>query len=347
MKESDWISPPRIPILVVDDEEAIVKVLVRGLTAAGFDVSSAPNGAAAMTLLNEAGEDRFHALLTDIQMPLMRGDRLQQLAREQDPDLVVMMITAVEDIDRAVWCMREGVSDYVTKPFQLADIVVRLRSALEKRRLAIQVRDYQATLERRVAERSEQLQSQFLEALQSLSCALEAKDAYTHQHSERVCTLALRLADQCCAGDQDLRRQIETAARLHDIGKIGVPESVINKPGRLNPDERQLIQTHPTIGNDILEPLVHDPGVLDIVRHHHECWNGSGYPDGLAGEEIPLGARILAVADAFDAMTTDRAYRNALPLTRVLDIFRQGAGSQWDPQIVCAFLDLMQERLAA
>ena len=336
-------------MLLVDDDALVVRPLHRDLTMAGFDVVYAEDGAAALHLLTDAlaRKQRFDALLTDIQMPHLRGDVLQRIAREQDPDLAVMLITAFEDIDLAVSCMREGVADYVTKPFQIDDVSVRLRSALEKRRLTLQVRDYQATLEARVEERSKAIQTQFLGAMDSLNFALEAKDAYTNEHSVRVCTLAVTLATRLCPDDARLRERIETAARLHDIGKIGVPEAVINKPGRLDADEMQMIRRHPTIGNDILLPLVRDTAVLEIVRHHHEFWNGSGYPDGLVGSQIPLGARILAVADAYDAMTSERPYRGPRTVTDSLDILTKGSGTQWDPEIIEAFIALMRESVPA
>ena len=333
-----------IRILVVDDEEAVVRPLLRGLTIAGFTVHFTADSHDALNLLSRALDDYpFHALLTDLQMPRMRGDELLRRAHSKDPDLVVILVTALGDVDMAVQCMRQGASDYVTKSFQIADIVVRLRSDLDKRRMALQIRQDKALLEERVRERTAQLESQYVRALESLGCAVEAKDAYTQEHSDRVCKLARALVERLFPDDPVRRHQIETAARLHDIGKIGVPEAIINKPGRLSPEEFRRIQQHPCIGSDILVPLIRDKEVLAIVRHHHEWWDGSGYPDGLAGEEIPLGARLLSVVDAYDAMTTRRPYRAPMSGERVLEILREGAGRQWDAQIVDAFLAMVEE----
>ena len=340
---------PKVRVLLADDDEMVVRPLRRELTVAGFEVTYAADGAQALQALQDAlaQGNAYDALVTDIQMPRLRGDVLQRLAREQDPTLAVMLITAFEDIELAVACMRDGVADYVTKPFQIEDVIVRLRSALEKRRLWLQVRDYQATLEARVEERTRELESQFLGAMESLSSALEAKDAYTNEHSIRVCGLAVSLAARLFPSDSVLQDQVKLAAQLHDIGKIGVPEAVINKPGVLDTEEARLIRQHPEIGNDILIPFIRDAGVLEIVRHHHERWDGSGYPDGLNGGNIPLGARILAVADAFDAMTSSRPYRDPMPSQCALDILRHGSGSQWDPEIIRSFLELLQEPQAA
>ena len=334
-----------VRILIADDEEAVVHPLRRALATAGFYVAYMPDGAAALDALRvaDAKNEPFDVLLSDVQMPRLRGDKLQRLARAEYSDLIIFLITSYEDIDLAVSCMREGVADYVTKPYQIEDVKLRLYSALEKRRLAQQVRDYQSLLEVRVAERTQEIQDQFLRAIKSLQSALEAKDNYTSEHSLRVCRQAVQLAKYIRPDDPVLYAQIETAAQLHDIGKIGVPSAIINKPGRLDVKEQEVIRQHPLIGNEILLPLVRDAAVLDIVRHHHEWWNGSGYPGGLSGHDIPLGARILAVADAFDAMTSHRPYREAIPIADALALLKKGAETQWDAQIVAVFVGMTEE----
>lgn len=193
-------------------------------------------------------------------------------------------------------------------------------------------------LEQQLAQRTEEVQVQFRQALESLAYALEAKDAYTDEHSMRVCALAVALAQAVRPGDDLFADQVQIAARLHDIGKIGVPEAILQKSGRLSHDEFQQIKKHPAIGSGILLPLIKEETILTFVRHHHERWDGDGYPDGLAGTQIPLGARILAVADAFDAMTSHRPYRAALTTDQALETLIAGAAHQWDADIVNALV---------
>jgi response regulator RpfG family c-di-GMP phosphodiesterase len=324
--------------VVADDEAHLRRVLVRLMQGEGFTCHEAPNGRAALELL-----DRVPAtlLLSDLHMPELDGMGLLREVRERRPDTAVIMITAVADVATAVSALAVGAMDYLTKPFHLDEVRARVRQALEKRRLILENRGYQLSLEARVAEQSRRLEAFFLASIQSLADALEVKDPYTHGHSLRVSAYSVTIA-KAIGMDVDALQQIEIGGRVHDIGKIGVREAVLNKPGPLTDDEYAHIMTHPLVGWRILSPLLSDmPMALNIVRWHHERFDGSGSPDGLRGDAIPREARIAAVADTFDAMTSVRPYRPGVSLADTVAELRRCSGAQFDPVCVEAFLDAM------
>jgi putative nucleotidyltransferase with HDIG domain len=325
---------PSSSILVVDDEEAVATVLARGLTYAGYDVDVAHSSQEALERL---ADRTFDVLLTDIHMPRMKGDEMQRIARERDPDLAVLLITAAEDVKTAVECMKDGVYDYLTKPFNLANVVMRVNRAVERRRLQQENIDYRLHLEQRVTEKSERLRRTMQGSLEALIHALDARDPNTHNHSARVADLASEIAARLRPGDHAFANRVRIAALFHDIGKIGIPDGILIKNGPLQEDEMVLVRRHPVIGAEILTPLL-DAETVAMVRGHHERIDGGGYPDGLAGEAIPLGARIIAVADAYDAMTSMRPYRSEIARREVLTLLLQGAGRQWDSDVLdCLF----------
>ena len=336
---TDQIRPAGPPhCLVVDDEPHLRRVLVRLMQGDGFTCEEAENGGQALRRLAERPAT---LVLTDLHMPELDGIGLLREIREHYPETAVVMITAVADVATAVSCLSVGAMDYLTKPFHLDEVRARVRQALEKRRLIVENRGYQLGLEERVAEQARRLEELFLASIQSLAEALEVKDPYTHGHSLRVSRYSAAIA-RALGLDADVVRQIELGGRVHDIGKIGVREAVLNKPGPLTDDEYRHIMTHPVVGWRILSPLLGDmPRALHIVRSHHERFDGRGIPDGLAGEEIPLEARITAVADTFDAMTSVRPYRPGVPLDATLAEIRRCSGSQFDPEVVAAFLALV------
>jgi putative two-component system response regulator len=263
--------------------------------------------------------------------------------RARHRDTAVIMITAVTDVSTAVHCLSLGAMDYITKPFHLEEIRARVRQALERRRLLLENRDYQEKLEERVAQQAHRLEQLFLASIQSLADALEVKDQYTHGHSVRVAKYMVAIARRLGL-TSDAILDIELGGRVHDIGKIGVREDVLGKAGPLTDDEYAHVMTHPMVGWRILQPLLHEnPHALNIVRSHHERYDGRGIPDGLAAETIPLEARIAAVADTFDAMTSARPYRPGLALDVTLAELRRCSGSQFDPVVVQAFLGLIAE----
>ena len=327
---------PALHCVVADDEAHLRRVLVRLMEGEGFVCHEAPNGRAALELLERVPAT---LLLSDLHMPELDGMGLLREVRERRPDTAVIMITAVADVATAVSALAVGAMDYLTKPFHLDEVRARVRQALEKRRLILENRGYQLGLEARVAEQSRRLEALFLASIQSLADALEVKDTYTHGHSLRVSRYSVVIAETIGMSASEIQ-QIELGGRVHDIGKIGVREAVLNKAGPLTEDEYRHIMTHPVVGWRILSPLLHEmPMALNIGRGHHERYDGSGLPDQLVGGAIPFEARVVAVADTFDAMTSVRPYRPGVPLADTLAELRRCSGAQFDPQCVAAFCD--------
>ena len=321
--------------LVVDDEPRLRQVLVRLMEGEGFECREAANGIDALEMLAEAPAA---LVLSDMRMPRMDGAELLRQIRSRYPDTAVVLITAVAEVEVAVQCLANGAMDYLTKPFHLDEVRARVARAVERRRLILENRAHQAELEQRVAAQAHRLEQMFLASLQSLADALEVKDRYTRGHSVRVSRYAAILAHRLGLPESDVR-QIELGGHVHDIGKIGVREDVLNKPGALTAEEYEHIMTHPLVGWRILSPLLPDaPLILNIVRSHHERFDGRGVPDRLAGRAIPIEARIAAVADSFDAMTSGRPYRRRaqMSLTEALAEIERCSGTQFDPSIVAA-----------
>jgi response regulator RpfG family c-di-GMP phosphodiesterase len=336
-QDNPTVSAPHC--VVADDEAYLRRVLVRLMESEGFTCHEAVNGRIALELLT-----RYPAtlLLTDLHMPELDGMGLLREVRERQSDAAVIMITAVADVATAVSALSVGAMDYLTKPFHLDEVRARVRQALEKRRLILENRGYQLGLEARVAEQARRLESLFLASIHSLADALEVKDPYTHGHSLRVSHYSVAIARAIGLGDEAIR-EIEIGGRVHDIGKIGVREAVLNKPGPLTDEEYRHIMTHPLVGWRILSPLLDDvPMALNIVRWHHERYDGSGVPDGLTGDAVPIEARITAVADTFDAMTSVRPYRPGVPLSETLAELRRCSGAQFDPICIAAFFEALE-----
>jgi putative two-component system response regulator len=320
--------------LIVDDEPHLRRVLVRVAEGEGLSCREAENGREALARMAELPAQ---LVLTDVHMPEMDGIELLHHLRAEYPDSAVMLVTAIADVRVAVECLSEGAMDYITKPFHLDEVRARLRQVLDKRRLLLENREYQERLEEKVAVQAGRIEQLFLAAIQSLAEALEVKDPYTHGHSLRVSRLSSMIAKEL-GMPLDFVRDVELGGHVHDIGKIGVRESVLNKPSPLTEEEYQHVMTHPLVGWRILSPLLGDhPVALAVVRHHHERWDGRGLPDGLAGEAIPLEARIAAVADTFDAMTSARPYRPGVAVAATLEELRRCRGTQFDPRVVDAF----------
>ena len=328
-------------ILVVDDEEAIREVVSTLLESQGFNCTTAANGRlAAETFRN----DTFDLVLSDIVMPEMDGLKLLNEIRSQDPDVPVIMVTAMHDISIALEAIRAGAYDYILKPFEKDQLQMSVRRALEHRRLVLENRTYQSDLEHLVAERTQQLsialqdlEQSYDYTLEALGGALDAKDAETEGHCQRVTAFTITIA-RAMGVDKALLRHIARGAFLHDIGKMGVPDSILRKPGPLTPDERAVMRKHCEIGFAVLERIPFLKEAAEIVLAHQECYDGSGYPRGLKGEQIPLGARIFAVADTLDAMISDRPYRKALPISAAREEIQRHAGKQFDPRVVQVFL---------
>jgi len=321
--------------LVVDDEPRIRQALVRLLENVGYQCGQAESGLAALEALER---EPVTVVLSDVRMPDVDGVALLHEIRRRWPEVAVLMLTAVAEVETAVACLQAGAYDYIPKPFQAEEVRARVSQAVEKRRLILENRKYQERLADMVDQQALRIEELFLEGVQTVAHALEAKDAYTQGHSARVAAYAGRIAAVMGLPDADIQL-IELGAELHDIGKIGVREEVLHKTSPLTGDEYQHIMQHTVIGARILEPLLKNaPQILSVVRSHHERLDGSGLPDGLKGDQIPLHARVVSVADGFDAMTTGRPYRPARTVSEALDEVRRGAGSQWDGHAVDAFL---------
>jgi len=321
--------------LVVDDEAIVRRSVVRMLEAQGFTCLEAGTGREGLDVLASNGE--LPLIISDLRMPELDGIGLLREVRRRFPDTAVVMLSGMAETSVAVECLHLGAADFLVKPVSVSEMHARVARALEKRSLVMQNRYYQAHLERRVQEQAQRIRELFLEGVQMLARALEAKDAYLRGHSVRVSRYAVETGRLLGLDDQELE-QIRIGGELHDIGKIGTREAVLEKPGTLTDDERHQISQHPVLGERMLAPLAREsPAVLRIVRSHHERLDGSGFPDGLRGEDIPLEARIVAVADAFDAMTSERPYRDPRAPGEALRELERVAGSQLDPGAVEAF----------
>jgi response regulator RpfG family c-di-GMP phosphodiesterase len=322
--------------LIVDDEPRLRQVMVHLMRSDGFQCIEAGNGIEALEQLEKYP---VTLVLSDLRMPKMDGFELLREIRARFTDAAVVMITAVADVEIAVNCLAIGAADYVIKPYQLEDVRARVAQAMEKRRLILENRAYRESLEERVQQQARRLEELFLVSVQSLAEALELKDPYTRGHSVRVSIYSTVVA-QTMGFSGEALRQITLGGHVHDIGKIGVRESVLNKAERLTPEEYQHIMTHPVLGWRLLAPLLGDtPAALNIVRSHHERFDGRGIPDGIRGTEIPLEARIACAADALDAMTSDRPYRpSEMSLEMAIDELRRCSGTQFDPTVVDALV---------
>ena len=332
--------PAVVDCLVVDDETRLRQLLVHLMKGEGFRCVEASNGVEALAVLER---QPITLVMSDLRMPQMDGIELLRKVRARWPDTAMVMITAVADVDVAVSCLAIGAMDYLTKPFHLEEVRARVAQALEKRRLVLENRDYQEHLEQRVAEQARRLEEIFLAGIQALAEALEVKDHYTRGHSVRVSQYASIIA-RTIGLERDVVRQIELGGQVHDIGKIGVRETILNKPGRLTEEEYAHIMTHPVVGWRILAPLLGDaPIALNVVRSHHERIDGKGVPDALSGEQIPMEARIVAVADALDAMTSGRPYRgNEMHLDEALRELHDNIDQQFDRRVVEATLTAVE-----
>jgi putative nucleotidyltransferase with HDIG domain len=320
-------------ILVVDDEEAIREVVSTLLEAQGYRCTVCANGRLALEAFRK---DTFDLALSDIVMPEMDGLKLLAELRNEDPDVPVIMVTAMHDISIALEAIRAGAYDYILKPFEKDQLHLSVRRALEHRRLVMENRTYQSDLEQ-LSIALQDLEQSYDYTLEALGGALDAKDAETEGHCQRVTAFTITIA-RSMGVDKAQLRHIARGAFLHDIGKMGVPDSILTKPGPLTADERNVMRRHCDIGYSVLERIPFLKEAAEIVLSHQECYDGSGYPRGLKGEQIPLGARIFAVADTLDAMISDRPYRKALPIATAREEIKRFSGRQFDPKVVEVFL---------
>ncbi|MDP2791227.1 MAG: response regulator [Rectinemataceae bacterium] len=336
-------------ILVVDDDPSIRKVLSLGLERLGYNIRLAVNGQEGLNLV-AGGEVDPDCILLDIRMPLLSGREALPKLRELKPLTPVIMLTAYNDLATGLEAMKNGAFDYLVKPSRLEHIAETIARAIRYRDIVREKveqdrknEEYRLSLEKGMRSKSlelsetyEKLKAANMQTVQALAETIEAKDPYTQGHCERVRRLSVRLARELRL-PKSLIEPLEFAALLHDIGKIGIPERILNKVGALEDDELDVVRMHPIIGAQILSSVEFFAPAINGIRHHHERWDGKGYPDGVAGEAIDPLARIIALADTFDAMAQSRPYRKALPLEEVLEEIRREKGGQFAPEVVDAF----------
>jgi putative nucleotidyltransferase with HDIG domain len=336
-----------VSVLVVDDEEPIRNALKKFLVQQQFEVYAAGSGEEALQQLKR---HKVALMLCDIRMPGTSGVDLVPLALEIEPDLAILMLTAINDATSAALCMQRGAMDYLTKPIELADLGRAVQRALKRREMLLENRQLNQWLKEEVTTRTAELQRErnkleriSVATLEALINALEAKDPYLRGHSARVADLSATVASQYGLSDEEVE-QVRVAGRLHDIGKIGTREAVMEKQGPLTPEEYEHIKQHVIIGYQILTPLSHLGSIIGAVRHHHERWDGTGYPEGLRGEEIPIGARVIGAAEVYDALTSSRPYQEKLTPEQAVERMNQLSGTVLDPKVFGALSQVVARR---
>ncbi len=341
MKKITVSQDKSINVLIVDDEKEACKILDIFLTKSGFETDAAFNGVEA---LKRFKEKNYALVLLDVRMPGMDGIEVLKRIRRENSDCVVIMLTAVDDVDTALMTIKEGANDFLRKPVELHELKHSVESQLEKRALKLENRFYQTRLEDKVEEQTKSLSElnaylkrTNLEIVRALAEAIEAKDPYVKGHCSRVTGLSLKLGKASNLDAQKMET-LEYGALLHDIGKIGIRGSVLNKAGPLSAEEFEHVKTHPVIGERIISHIDFLKDAMFIVKHHHERMDGQGYPDKLPNEKQNMLSKIVLVADAYDAMTSDRPYRKALREQKAVEILKENCGTQFDGDLVNLFV---------
>lgn len=335
-------APTPVRVLLVDDETRILELFSDMLSELGHHVATTPDPKKALGLVTA---EKFDVVFLDQLLGSVKGTELMQDMALCDPDLYFVIITANASADLAVEALQCGASDFITKPFFEEDVVRSIACVNRKRDQDRTRKSLLAGLEQRVREKTDELIQVNFSVLTTLARAVEKKDLGTYGHSMRVSRYAERIAGRFNMST-DERSELRTAALLHDIGKIGISDAILGKPGPLTPDEMDIVRKHPENGIEILKPLKHYHRILPAILHHHEHYDGSGYPMGCAGEGIPLNARIIAVADTFDAILSDRPYRDAAQQARAFEVLTAGSGKQFDPGVVQAFFSIISDGTA-
>ncbi|MFN2407679.1 MAG: HD domain-containing phosphohydrolase [Pyrinomonadaceae bacterium] len=326
-------------ILIVDDEVEITEILA-DLLSDDYQCLKAASAEQALDLL---GQNQFQLVISDITMPGMSGLDMIPHVKQLSPETVVVMISGMQTVESAIGALRLGAFDYLMKPFDLRQVEAVVKRALEHHDLVVAKQRYENHLEELVEQRTAELdralnslEGAYRSTLKALTAALETRDSETHGHSERVVTYSLRLGREYGLNAEQMKA-LEFGSLLHDIGKIGVPDSILRKPAKLTEEEWVRMREHPVHGQQILRGIEFLQGAARVVAQHHEKWDGTGYPLGLRTEEIDINARIFAVADAFDAITSDRVYRRGKSYEAAAKELDDWAGRQFDPKVVEAF----------
>ena len=326
-------------VLIVDDEPEITSIL-SDLFEGQYKCTTASSAEQALAALSG---NAYELVVSDITMPGMSGLDMIPHVKNSSPNTVVVMISGMQTVESAIDALRLGAFDYVMKPFDLRQVEAVVKRALEHQDLIVAKQRYEDHLEELVEQRTAELddalnslEGAYRSTLKALTAALETRDLETHGHSERVVSYSMRLGREYGLDNQKLK-SLEFGSLLHDIGKIGVPDLILRKPAKLTPEEWVLMRQHPRHGQQILRGISFLEGAARVVAQHHEKWDGSGYPSGLAGEDIDICARIFSVADAFDAITSNRVYRKGKPYQAAAEELDEWAGKQFDPKVVEAF----------
>jgi putative two-component system response regulator len=334
-------------ILIIEDDKDFVRTFTAIMENFGFSVSICFSGKEARNFIKRSPPD---LILLDIKLPDVDGLNLIEEIREGLAETRIIVITGHAFLENAIKALRLGASDFFVKPVDLKALKKAIdrclddqEKSLQNKKLTQEVIKQNIELEKmmkKIKGLNEELSDAYIETMKSLAEALEAKDSYTKSHSDMVADYAKKIAERMELPFYEIKK-IFHSALLHDLGKMSIPDSILNKPGSLDEKEWEEIRKHPGKSEDILKPLTFIT-FLPIIRHHHERFDGTGYPDKLSGEKIPLGARILAVADSFEAMTRDRSYRKALSKERAIEEIKRCSGSQFDPKVVIAFLEVLK-----
>ncbi len=335
------MSEPNLkPRLLIVDDEPEVRAVLRDLLSGPYECGEAASAEEALAQLRECD---YQLVISDITMSGMSGLEMIPHVKVASPDTVIVMISGMQTIESAINALRLGAFDYLMKPFDLRQAEAAVERALHHHELIVAKRRYENHLEELVTQRTAELdealgslENAYRSTLQALTAALETRDAETHGHSERVVTFSLRLGREYGLSSAEMKA-LEFGSLLHDIGKIGVPDAILRKPAKLTDEEWERMREHPLHGQQILRGIKFLDGAARVVAQHHEKWDGSGYPLGLKAEEIDVCARIFSVADAFDAITSDRVYRKGRDYEVALAELDEWAGRQFDPKIVEAF----------
>lgn len=323
-------------ILAVDDQSFVADMVALWLTESGYDCDVAVSAHQALAML---GQNKYDLMISDVTMPDMSGIELLAQVKENFPNLAVLMATGVDDRKTAIQAIQLGAYGYIIKPFSLNEFLINVANALERSRLTRESRNCMDILEEEVRERTAEVRRREEEIALRLISAAGHRDEETGQHIKRIGLYSVVLAS-ALGWDDERIEHLRVGAPMHDVGKIGIPDSILRKPGRLSPEEYQVIKQHPRIGAGILGgskiPLLQT--AADIALCHHEKWDGSGYPEGLSGESIPESARVVAIADVYDALSNDRVYRSMYQEKEVMEIMEKKRGSHFDPDIFDCFM---------
>lgn len=328
-------------ILIADDSPNIRQMLKQSLKKDGYLIKEASNG---LSAYNELLSNNYDLCLLDIKMPGQNGLEVLKNMREKEKiDTAVIIITGYSETDHVIQVLRLGADNFIKKPFTIAEMRMAIKTAIRNRQLKKQNEKYKETLENEVDIKNLELKSAYKDIIEAIANSIQTRDIYTGKHAHRVCSIVIEFGKALNYSSEKLD-EMEIGAMLHDIGKIGIVDSILKKPKILTPEEYDEIKKHPRIGYNIIKNIQSLRKIIPYVLYHHEWYNGTGYPEKLSGNDIPVEARIMAVADSLEAMTSDRPYRNKLSLEAAYQEILNCSGSQFDPKLVELFRELWKKQ---